>query len=74
MSLSNYSSGGDSKIFYGTFNTSKNIYMSVFMLVFSGNISLYRGLPFQCSYISSDGTYQYPECECLLQYLDVLLY
>lgn len=39
------------------------------MLIFSGDISLYRELPFQCSHFSSDGTYQHTDCECPLQCL-----
>lgn len=35
-----------------------------FLLLFSGDLSLHRGLPFQRSHFSPDGTNQYTECEC----------
>lgn len=37
----------------------------------SGDLSLHRGLPFQCSHFSPDGPYQHTECECAIRYLEI---
>lgn len=47
------------------------IFFFWFCYVLSGDISLYRGLPFQCCHLSPNGTDKHTECECFLKYIEM---